>query len=102
MVKISVEVCSGAARFDVAVRAESIKRTVSFVKERYSKGSVRVRFPTEPESFFVEDHTARRGIVGLELPVRVAAGLRTLPRPRGTTTLNEENRWIHLRYWAFS
>jgi hypothetical protein len=46
---------------------------MSFVKERYSKGSVKVKFPIEPESFFVEDPTARRGIVGLELPARVAA-----------------------------
>jgi hypothetical protein len=73
MVKISVEVRSGAARFDVAVRAESIKQAVSFVKERYSEGSVKVKVPTEPESFIVEDHTARTGIVGLELPARVAA-----------------------------
>jgi hypothetical protein len=73
MVKISVEVRSGGARFDVAVQAESIQQAVSFVQERYSKGSVKVRFPIEPESFFVEDRRARRGIVGLEHPARVAA-----------------------------
>ena len=73
MVKISVEVHSGAAHFDVGVQAESIQRAVSFVKERYSKGSVKVKFPIEPESFFVEDPSARRGIVGLEPPARVAA-----------------------------
>jgi hypothetical protein len=73
MVKVSMEVRSGAAHFDVAVQAESIQRAMSFVKERYSKGSVKVKFPIEPESFFVEDPTARRGIVGLELPARVAA-----------------------------
>jgi hypothetical protein len=73
MVKVSIEVRSGAAHFDVAVQAESIKQAVSFVKERYSKGSVKVRLPIEPESFFVEDPTARRGIVGMELATRVAA-----------------------------
>ena len=73
MVKVSMEVRSGAARFDVAVQAESIQRAVSFVKERYSKASVKVRFPIEPESFFVEDRTAQKGIVGIELPARVAA-----------------------------
>jgi hypothetical protein len=73
MVKVSIEVRSGAAHFDVAVQAESIKQAVSFVKERYSKGSVKVRLPIEPESFFVEDPTARRGIVSLEPPARVAA-----------------------------
>jgi hypothetical protein len=73
MVKVSIEVRSGAAHFDVAVQAESIKQAVSFVKERYSKGSVKVRLPIEPESFFVEDPTARRGIVGMELATRMAA-----------------------------
>jgi hypothetical protein len=73
MVKVSMEVRSGAAHFDVAVQAESIQRAVSFGKERYSKGSVKVKFPIEPESFFLEDPTARRGIVGLGLTARVAA-----------------------------
>jgi hypothetical protein len=62
MVKISIEVRCGAARFDVAVQAESIQRAVSLVKERFTKGSVKVRFPIEPESFFVDDPTARTGI----------------------------------------
>jgi hypothetical protein len=73
MVKISIDVRSGAAHFKVGVQAGSIKQAVSFVKERYSKGSVKVRLPIEPESFFVEDPTARRGIVGMELATRVAA-----------------------------
>lgn len=73
MVKVSVEVRSGAAHFEVGVQAESIQRAMSFVKERYSKGSVKVKFPIEPESFFVEDPTARTEIVGLELPARAAA-----------------------------
>jgi hypothetical protein len=73
MVKISIEVRSGAARFDVAVRAESIQRAVSFVEERYSKSSVKLRFPIEPEGFLVEDPTVLTGIVGPELPARVAA-----------------------------
>ena len=64
-----MEVCSGAARFDVGVQAESIQRAMSLVKEQYPKGSVKVRFPIEPESFFVEDSAARGGIV----PARVAA-----------------------------
>ena len=73
MVKVSMEVRSGSAHFDVAVHAASIHQAVSFVKDRYPKGSVKLKFPIEPESFFVEDSTARRGIVGLELPARVAA-----------------------------
>ena len=73
MVRVSIEVRSGAARFDVAVRAESIEQAVNLVKERYSKGSVKVRFPLKPESFFVKDPTARRGIVDLKLPAKAAA-----------------------------
>jgi hypothetical protein len=73
MVKVSMEVRSGAARFDVAVQAESIQRAVSLVRGRYPKGNVRVRFPIEPESFFVDDRLAPRGIVGLEDKARVAA-----------------------------
>jgi hypothetical protein len=73
MVKVSIEVRSGAARFDVGVQAESIQRAVSFVQERYPKGRVKVKFPIESKSFFVKDRTARTEIVGLELPGRVAA-----------------------------
>jgi hypothetical protein len=73
MVKVSVEVRSGTARFDVAVQAESIERAVSFVEERYSKANVKVKFPIEPQSFFVDDPTAPTGIVGLELPARAVA-----------------------------
>jgi hypothetical protein len=73
MVKVSIEVRSGAAHFDVGVQAESIQRAMSLVRQRYSKSNVKVRFPIKPESFFVEDPSARRGIVGLESPVRVAA-----------------------------
>jgi hypothetical protein len=73
MVKVSIEIRSGAARFDVAVQAESIQRAVSLVQERYSKAIVRVRFPIEPEGFFVEDPSARRGMVGQQLLARVAA-----------------------------
>ena len=73
MVKVSIEVQSGAARFDVGVQAESIQRAVSLMQERYSKGTVKVKFPIEPERFFVEDRRARTEIVGLDLPARVAA-----------------------------
>jgi hypothetical protein len=73
MVKVSVEVTSGGVRFDVAVQAESIQQAVSFVQERYSMGSLKVRFPIEPESFFVEDRSAQKGIVGIEDRAGVAA-----------------------------
>ena len=73
MVKVSMEVRSGTAHFDVGVQAESIQQAVSFMEERYSKGTVKVRFPIEPESFFVGDRPTRTERVGLELLARVAA-----------------------------
>ena len=73
MVKVSIKVSSGAAHFDVGFQAKSIERAVSLVEERYPNGNVRVKFPIVPESFFVEDRSARREIVSLEHPARVAA-----------------------------
>jgi hypothetical protein len=69
VVKVSIEVRSGAARFSVAVRAESIRRALSLVRERYPKGEAQVKLPIDPEGFFVEDPAASRaGPVGFEAP----------------------------------
>lgn len=73
MVKVSVEVRNGAVRFDVAVRAESIRRAVSIAEGRYPEGNVRVKFPIDPEGFFVEDPTARARIPEVEQPGKMAA-----------------------------
>ncbi len=73
MVKVSIEICSGAARFDVVVQAESIQRAVNLVGERYPGGDVLLKFPIEPEGFFVKDPAARAGIVGFEQPDGIAA-----------------------------
>jgi hypothetical protein len=64
VVKVSIEVRNGAARFDVAVQAESIDRAVSLVGKRYPDGNVRVKFPIDAEGFFVNDSADRAGIVG--------------------------------------
>jgi hypothetical protein len=73
MVKVSIEVCSGATRFSVAVQAESIERAVSLVAARYPGGDCEVKFPIDPESFFVKDPAARPEIVGFEQPDLIAA-----------------------------
>ncbi len=54
MVKVSIEVRSGAARFDVAVRAESIRRAVELVGGRYPGRDVRVKFPSVLEGLSIE------------------------------------------------
>jgi hypothetical protein len=63
MVKASIQVRSGTARFRVAVQAESMQRTLSLVGSRYPGRSCWVEFPIEPEGFFVEGHGARAGMV---------------------------------------
>lgn len=66
MVKVSMEVRSGVARFCVAVRAQSIRRAVSLVGARYPGSEVGVKFPIAPESFFADDPIARAEMIVLE------------------------------------
>ena len=73
MIKVSIEVRSGTARFDVAVRAESIRRAVSLVGGRYPGRNLRVKFPIDPEGFFVDDPAAPTETIEVELPERTAA-----------------------------
>lgn len=72
MVKVSVGVRGGTARFRVAVQAESIRRALSPVGGRYPGSDLWVVFPIDPERFFVEVRSAgRAGLTGS--PERVAA-----------------------------
>ena len=73
MVKVSVEVRGGTARFRVAVQAESIRRALSLVGGRYPGSDLGVVFPIDPEGFFVEEPAPRSGIVGVEQPDLIAA-----------------------------
>jgi hypothetical protein len=58
VVRVSVEVRQGAARFRVGVQASNIQRAVNLVKGFYSSSEVKVLFPIDPEGFFVEDALA--------------------------------------------
>ncbi len=73
VVEVSIEVRSGAARFHVAVRAESIQRAARIVATRYPGRDCRVKVPIDPERFFVGNAAAGAGIVGLERPNVIAA-----------------------------
>jgi hypothetical protein len=73
MVKVSIEVCNGAARFDVAVSAQSIERAVSVVRESYPGCDIRVKFPIDPEGFFVKEPAPRAEIVRGDRPDLMAA-----------------------------
>ena len=64
MVRITVEVGSGAVRYRVAVQAASIRRALEIV-ERLNPGSdPRVTFPIDAETFFVRDPAAMVGLIG--------------------------------------
>ena len=58
MIRISVQVSSGMARFRVAVQAESIERALDSVVRLYLGKVCEVTFPIDPETFFVEDSVA--------------------------------------------
>ena len=73
MVKVSIEVRSGTARFSVAVQAESIQRALSLVATRYPDGDCRVKFPIDPQVFFVKAPADRPEMVGYEQPDLIAA-----------------------------
>ena len=75
MIKVCVEVRREAARFKVSVQAESIRRALSLVGKRYPKGEAEVKFPIDPDGFFVENSAAGRGEpIGSEAPEqRIAA-----------------------------
>jgi hypothetical protein len=61
MVKVSVEVRSGSARFWVSVQAQSIRQVANIVARWYPNTDVRMRFPLDPEGLCVEDSVARMG-----------------------------------------
>jgi hypothetical protein len=58
MVKVSIEVRDGTARFMVAIKAQSIQQATSIVAARYPGAVGRGKFPTDPEGFFGEDRAA--------------------------------------------
>jgi hypothetical protein len=73
MIKVSVEVRSGTARFGVSVQVESVRRALGMVGGRYPHGEVRLVFPIQPEGFFVREPAALAGMVGMEEIRREAA-----------------------------
>jgi hypothetical protein len=54
MVRISVQVSSGAARFRVMVQAESIERALEIARRHNPAAECQVSFPIDPETFFAE------------------------------------------------
>jgi len=55
MIRISVQVSSGTARFRVAIQAETIEQALESVARQNPGKECEVTFPIDPETFFVED-----------------------------------------------
>jgi hypothetical protein len=51
MVKVSVEVRNGTARFMVGVKANNIQQVLSIVQTRYPAMVASVKFPIDPSAF---------------------------------------------------
>jgi hypothetical protein len=62
MVRISVEVSNGPARFRVSVQARSIERALEIAQRQNPGKKCKVAFPIDAEAFFAkEDGLARVG-----------------------------------------
>jgi hypothetical protein len=73
MIRVVIEVRNGATQLDVVVEAENINRAVSLVAARHRASDVRVKFPIDPEGFFVMVPSAQGELIGHEEPEKVAA-----------------------------
>ncbi len=69
MIRISVEVGRGAARYRVGVQAESIERALEIVERQNPGCEANVAFPLDPEVYFVSDTGATNGPVNQEQAV---------------------------------
>ncbi|MDQ3965803.1 MAG: hypothetical protein M3246_05015 [Actinomycetota bacterium] len=66
MVRITIEASNGAARYRVAVQAESIRRALEIVEGLNPGSDFRVTFPIDPETLFVKDPAAKAGLIERE------------------------------------
>jgi hypothetical protein len=58
MVKVSIEVRDGTARFMVGVKANNIQQALRIVQTRYPAKVATVGFPIDSEGLFVEEGAA--------------------------------------------
>ena len=61
MIRVSVDVREGTALSRMTVQAESIREAVSITRRRYPGRDVRVKFPIDPEDFFIEGPVEENG-----------------------------------------
>jgi hypothetical protein len=65
MVRISVEVNGGAARFRVSVQAQSIERALEIVERQNPGKDCKMSFPIDAEAFFEGESAAKVEAVGM-------------------------------------
>ena len=66
MIRIAVVLTRGAARYRVAIQAQSIERALEIVEGQNPGCQARVVFPIDPEAYFVRDASAIDGLVDRE------------------------------------
>jgi hypothetical protein len=66
VIRILVVLIRGAARYRVAVRAQSIRRALEIVEGQNPGCQAKVVFPIDPGAYFVRDATAIDGLVDHE------------------------------------
>lgn len=66
MVRVTVEVGRGAIQYRVAVQAESILRALEIAEGMNPGREIKVTFPIDPDSFFVEESAAVAGQIEQE------------------------------------
>ena len=79
MIRASVQLRDDSNAFSIMVCAENLQRAVELAAKRYPSLTVGLRFPLDPEAFFVEKSslgTKTSGLVtGYREPSRVETGM---------------------------
>lgn len=73
MIRVVIEVWHEGTRFSVVAEAESIPQAASLAATSYPNADVRVKFPIDPEVFFVKHPAARTEIASIERSEELAA-----------------------------
>jgi hypothetical protein len=66
VIRISVVLTRGPARYSVAIQAQSIGRTLEIVEGQNPGCQAKVAFPIDPEAYFVRDAAAIDSLVDRE------------------------------------
>jgi hypothetical protein len=74
MIRVHIEVRNDASYSRVIAQARNLREAARIASAAYPNATdVRVKFPIDPEAFFVKEPTARAGIAGFEREGGIAA-----------------------------